>query len=57
MVQNLEDADRSTQPGIVVGGKSGGILNEVLLDEFREAAKVFFRFWNVMFKSWCTRIM
>ena len=28
----------SSAPGRVVGGKSGGILNEVILDEFRSAA-------------------
>ena len=36
---NLDDKDKSSNPGVVVGGKSGGLLNEVLLDEFREAAK------------------
>jgi thiol-disulfide isomerase/thioredoxin len=36
---NLDDKDKSSQPGAVVGGRSGGLLNEVLLDEFREAAR------------------
>jgi hypothetical protein len=30
----------SKDPTRIVGGKSGGILNEVLLQEFRNAAKV-----------------
>lgn len=36
---DLADEDRTSQPGRVVGGKSGGILNEVLLEEFRSIAK------------------
>lgn len=34
---DLRDADKAT--GGAVGGRSGGLLNEVLLDEFREVAK------------------
>lgn len=36
---DLKEEMQSAQPGKVVGGKSGGILNEVLLDELRYAAK------------------
>lgn len=39
MFLDLDDEEKSSRPGIIVGGRSGGILNEVLLDEFREAAK------------------
>jgi hypothetical protein len=36
----LTHADATSDPSRVVGGRSGGILNEVLLQEFREVAKV-----------------
>lgn len=36
--QDLTHEMASSAPGRVVGGKSGGILNEVILDEFRAAA-------------------
>jgi hypothetical protein len=36
---DLSDESRSTQPGIVIGGSTGGILNEILLQEVRATAK------------------
>ena len=39
MFLDLEHEDVTSQPGRVVGGKSGGILNEDLLEEFRAVAK------------------
>jgi Thioredoxin-like domain len=39
MFLNLEHEDRTSSPGRVVGGKSGGVFNELLLEEFRIAAK------------------
>jgi hypothetical protein len=38
MFLDLEHEKETTTPG-VVGGKSGGVLNELLLDELREVAK------------------
>lgn len=39
MFLDLRDADSSTEPGVVIGGRSGNILNEILLQEFRATAK------------------
>lgn len=39
MFLDLTHASLTSNPGRVVGGKSGGILNELLLEEFRAAAK------------------
>jgi thioredoxin-like negative regulator of GroEL len=39
MFLDLEHEDASAQPGRIVGGKSGGILNEQLLQELRGVAK------------------
>lgn len=39
MFLDLSEEMQSSAPGRIVGGKSGGILNEVLLDEMRAAAK------------------
>lgn len=39
-LQDLTHASSSSDPNRIVGGKSGGILNEALLQEYREAAKV-----------------
>lgn len=36
---DLSNEHLSSNPGAVVGGKSGGILNELLLEEFRKVAK------------------
>ena len=41
MFLDLTNEGQSEDPGRVVGGKSGGILNENLLDEFRKTAKEF----------------
>lgn len=38
---DLTNEDQSADPSRIVGGKSGGILNENLLDEFRQTAKEF----------------
>jgi hypothetical protein len=39
MFLDLTHASSTSHPGRIVGGKTGGILNELLLDEFRVAAK------------------
>ena len=39
MFLDLQNEHMTSSPGRVVGGKSGGILNEHLLEEFRAAAK------------------
>ena len=39
MFLDLTHASSTSNPGRVVGGKTGGILNEILLEEFRAAAK------------------
>lgn len=39
MFLDLTDADQSSQPGKIVGGRSGGILNEILIEELKIAAK------------------
>jgi len=36
---DMTHADATNDPSRVVGGRSGGILNEILLQEFREVAK------------------
>lgn len=39
MFLDLTDADHSSQPGKIVGGRSGNILNEILIEELKNAAK------------------
>jgi len=39
MFLDLTHAHATSDPGRVVGGRSGGILNEMLLEEYRHAAK------------------
>lgn len=39
MFLDLREEMQSAEPGRIIGGKSGGILNEILLDEMRAAAK------------------
>jgi thiol-disulfide isomerase/thioredoxin len=40
MFLNLtNEVDYSRSPGIIIGGRSGGILNEILIDELKFAAK------------------
>jgi len=39
---DLTNEFNSVEPGKVVGGKSGGILNEILIQEFKEVAKEHF---------------
>lgn len=37
---DLTNAAATSDPGRVVGGRTGGLLNEVLLQDFRAVAKV-----------------
>lgn len=40
MFLDLQHEDVTSSPGRVVGGRSGGVLNEDLLEELRAVAKV-----------------